>query len=646
MQNLQRKKLYTVALLSVFILNFGVKAAFSVDNKTKNNQEDKKHTSVDKIMPDAVKTLDNKTYDDAITIKDIEITGNHLVKAEDILKNLSLKKGSTFDKTAIKDDLKSIYEMGYFTEKIKAVPQTSPSGIKLKIQVEENVPVTGVAISGNTVVPTNELNAVFKDQLGLPQNTNDLNKAIQQVEDLYSQKGYILARVKDISDDPDGVINLRINEGLIDKVKVSGNNRTRDFVIRRNILASPGQVYNDESVSNDLQRLMASRAFSDVQRVVTPSESNPDKFDLTIEVKEKKTGSISLGGGVDTSSGLFGSVGYVDSNLMGRGQELSLNSIIGSGVVLRDSDMVRRPSFQFEAKFLEPRLKQSLTSLEVSAFGRNFASYQVPLAIERRFGGNIEFARPIKKIPGLAVSMNMGTEYVKAKEGDYDKIAAVYQSKGIDIARRAEQLQSGTYLSLGPSFYYDTRNRLVNTTNGWYIVGGVSENLAISGDAGTYTKGEIGIRRYYPVGDKSTFTIGIKGGSKLVGEMPEFAAFRLGGSSTVRGFREGDAGNGRGYMLGTAEFRTPIPMMDKYTKINFFRDMRLATFVDAGTLFRETITNTLYDRPGYGISAGAGLRVNVPMLGSVKIDYAYPLTFVGAGHKKKARFTFGLGDRF
>ncbi len=97
-------------------------------------------------------------------------------------------------------------------------------------------------------------------------------------------------------------------------------------------------------------------------------------------------------------------------------------------------------------------------------------------------------------------------------------------------------------------------------------------------------------------------------------------------------------------MMATTEFRTPIPFVDKMTKINFVKDMRLAVFADAGSLFRETVTNDLYNRPGYGISAGLGLRVNIPALGPLAIDYGYPLTSVGSGNHKGGRFTFGFGQ--
>jgi len=138
--------------------------------------------------------------------------------------------------------------------------------------------------------------------------------------------------------------------------------------------------------------------------------------------------------------------------------------------------------------------------------------------------------------------------------------------------------------------------------------------------------------------------MGGKVASKVVGDLPEFAAFRLGGPYSIRGFREGDVGNGSGFMMANAEFRTPVPYFDRF-KYKFIRDIRTAFFMDAGTIFNKNFTSDLYNRPGYGISVGSGLIVPIPMLGSVRFDYGFPLTQVGPGNKRGS-FTFAVGERY
>ncbi len=640
-----KEKTYSI-LLVIFILNLLMYPCFAKDNK---KDAEKQFTEVKNIDSGSVKTLENKTYDDEITIKEIYVNGNNLVNTEAILKQLNIKTGSKFNKTAIQEDLKSIYKMGYFTEKIKAVPKRTNSGITLYIQVEENVPVTGFNVSGNQVVQAEDILKLLSKQEGLPQNIVELNNSIKEIEKLYADKGFILARVTKISDDPDGIINLEINEGKINTVKIAGNTKTKDFVIKRNITIEPGDIYSENIAKQNIARLYGTQSFSDVRRVISASPENPDKYDLTIEVDEKRTGSISLGGGVDTQTGFFGTTGYTDKNLRGLGQELNCNFTLGSGVLLNDSDVVEKMPLQFEANFIEPRIKNTLNSLRLTAFARNMASYQIPLGIEKRFGGEIELARPFKKVQNLAGSISLGVEKVSLKEGDEDEIKTKFDEKGYSnafrISERANELQGGTYLTIGPSLVYDTRNNILNTTEGWYASTSINESFMIFGDAGSFGKANFAVRKFNPIGEKSTLIVGGRIASRVVGDLPEFAAFRLGGPYSIRGFREGDVGNGQGFMMATTELRTPIPYIDKIAKYKFIRDIRLAFFLDGGTLFKKTFISSVYNRPGYGISVGSGLIVPIPFLGPIRVDYGYPITNVGLGNKRGA-FSFGVGDRY
>ena len=137
-----------------------------------------------------------------------------------------------------------------------------------------------------------------------------------------------------------------------------------------------------------------------------------------------------------------------------------------------------------------------------------------------------------------------------------------------------------------------------------------------------------------------------RGGGKLHGDMPEFAAFALGGPYSIRGFNISEVGTGNGFMMGTAEFRTPIPFMDRLTTNTFLNNVRLAAFVDAGTIFGDSLTNKLYDRPGYAITAGVGLRVFIPGLGPINLDYAIPFTNTGGKDRSNGFFTFGMGEMY
>jgi outer membrane protein assembly factor BamA len=122
-------------------------------------------------------------------------------------------------------------------------------------------------------------------------------------------------------------------------------------------------------------------------------------------------------------------------------------------------------------------------------------------------------------------------------------------------------------------------------------------------------------------------------------------AFSLGGPYSIRGFRMNGVGVGESYLLGSAELQTPIPFFDRF-KYDILKNMRFAFFVDAGRVFDPTITSKLYDRPNSAISVGLGLRVNIPGMGPIAIDYGLPLTNVGHCNKQHGYFTFGTGGLY
>lgn len=102
-------------------------------------------------------------------------------------------------------------------------------------------------------------------------------------------------------------------------------------------------------------------------------------------------------------------------------------------------------------------------------------------------------------------------------------------------------------------------------------------------------------------------------------------------------------GTGTGFMMGSAEFQTPIPFIDRITDAKFLDNIRIAAFVDAGQIYGSTVTNEIYNRPIHAITAGVGVRVFIPGVGPLSIDWGYPLTGIPDGNSKGA-FTFGVGE--
>jgi len=615
-------------------------SVFAIEDSTQKQPSKKPLVTVDD---------DAKMY-----IKDIEITGANIVKPEYILEKMQLHSGDTYNRDLLQTDLKRIYQMGYFSDKLKAIPIKNPdNSITLKVIVEENIPMTDFTIEGNTVVSTEEILSYLLPLKGKPQNVLQINEAIEGIQNCYAEKGYILARISEFYDDPDGVVNLKMSEGIINKIEILGNEKTKDYVIERNILTEPGMVYNENLLKADLVRLYATQAFKDVTRDIEPSLENPETYDITIEVKEQRSATISIGAGLDSATGFFGSAGITDNNFMGKGQRIGVNFLAGTGVVMSDASVLNHANLQAEINFFEPYFLNADNSLSAKLFFRDLGSYQVPLAIEQRFGGEITVAHRLKENPNLTSTFSVGAENVNVSEGGYIQLRNLAMAKAGPLYNdalfrrlRKEQLAGGFFLQLSPGLIYDTRDSLVNTRNGILANVKFSENVSLTGLNKSHGKLQGSIKKYFPVMSKSSFSLTAKAGGIVHGnKTPEVMQYRLGGPYTIRGYKMGTVGTGNAFVMGSAELNTPVLFLDRIKKVPFFDNLKLSFFVDAGKVFHsDNMTNFLYNRPGQAITAGVGLKIYIPGLGPMSIDYGIPLTNPMGATNKHGYFTFGVGD--
>lgn len=603
------------------------------------SSEETTPTPLSEFAPNEVRAARNQRYDQGLTVNKISIEGNKLIQSDKIKDSMVIRPGSLYSKSTLKDDLRRIYDMGYFTEKIKAVPVSTSEGIVLRIVVQENAPVTGVHIDGNTIVDDTELQSIFASQTGMPQNIGQLNESIEKVEKLYADKGYVLARVSNIEDDPDGVINLKINEGTIDKVQFVGNRKTKDFVIKRLMVTKVGDVYNEKALADDLKRIFGTQAFSDVRRVITASPDNPDKYNLTVEVDEKRTGAISVGGGIDTTTGLFGSLGYNDPNFLGRGQNVNSVFAVGSGIIGRDrATQASARTYQFDVGWSDPSFRNTPNSLSANLYGRDYSSFNVPLGIERRIGTELAWGAPLSNFKNTSMGLSLRGENVRIRDFANNNDLREF---GISRPDRKDQLKGGTFVSLSPTLAFDTRDNRFNPTSGWLNTVSLTGAYGLSNNS--YGLVSANLRKYVKLREGITLALNAQGGHSLMGDIPEFNMFRMGGAYSVRGFQEGGLGIGNGYLLSTAELRAKVPMIGKLKTIPVLNSLSLATFLDAGTVLGESNFNSIFNRTGNGMSTGLGVRLNMPGIGPIRIDYAIPLA---GGSKYNRAWNFGVGEKF
>ncbi|PZM81371.1 MAG: hypothetical protein DKT66_19345 [Candidatus Melainabacteria bacterium] len=604
-----------------------------------------------------------------LTVDDVKIEGNRLVPSEDILHVVKTKRGDKFDRDVLLQDLKAINGMGYFDDRsLQALPEMSNGGVLLKIRVQENAPITQFSFEGNEALSSEELSHIFANQLGKPQNLNDLSSSIDKVEQLYHEKGFLLARVTDVKDDPDGNISLKVNEGQIESVQIGGNRKTKDFIIRNAIKIKPGSVYNEKQLTNDLRKLYANGYFQDIRRSLQPSPTSPDKYILKVEVDEKRSGSVGVGGGVDSIAGPFGNLSFSDNNFRGRGQIVSFNSQMGTGMFGQGINAVNNPgngymvnknNYQIEATFVEPNFMKTNTSLALSGFGRNFSSMMVDQSTQRTLGASATFTKKLKHNTAL----NLGFIGENTSLRDYSSMfgndGALNQMANRALATgmagsqaganalaqsvRDQQLRGGTFLTVNPSITYDTRDG-ADPTRGSFAKLSAGPSLGLGSPS--FMKVGASVSKYIPITKDITLATNIQGGT-AVGGMPQFAQYRLGGWNGIRGYRMfSDLGTGTGMLMATAELRSriPLPRNSKVSKV-IDKHVKATAFFDAGHVMGNGLTNNLFSRSSLGASVGIGLRVNIPMLGLVRFEYGMPLVSSILGNFTP-RMTVGFGDRF
>ncbi|MEM0952039.1 MAG: BamA/TamA family outer membrane protein [Cyanobacteria bacterium P01_H01_bin.74] len=635
------------ALLAVFFASFvlhcNASPTFSADELSPAGDvtatEEQTPTPLSEFAPADIRPARDKQYDQGLTIHKIAIEGNHLIESEKIKQSMLARPGSLFNKKTLQQDLRRIYKMGYFTDRIKAVPVSTRDGIVVRIVVQENMPVTAINIEGNTQIDDATLQKIFLDQTGSPQNITALNDCIKKVEEQYAEKGFVLAKVTSIQDDPDGMINLTVDEGKIDKVQFVGNRKTKDYVIERLMLTKSGEIYNEEKLMDDIRRIQSTQAFSDIRRAITASTENPDQYNVTLELDEKRTGAISLGGGVDTNTGLFGQVGYTDPNFLGRGQNVSSIFSVGSGIIDRDSDtQANARTYQFDLGWSDPSFMNTSNSLSTNIYGRDLSSFNIPLGVERRLGSEINWGKPLKGSKYTSVGLNLRGENVNIRDfADDDDL----EEFGISDDERDDSLEGGTFISLSPTLAFDSRDNRFNPTSGWLNTFSVTGAYGLEGNS--YSLINANLRKYLKIRKGITLALNAQGGHSVLGDIPEFNMFRLGGIYSVRGFQEGGLGIGNGFLMGTSELRGKVPMFGRLKKIPVINNLTAVTFFDAGTVIDGASFNDNFDRSELGVSTGIGLRLNMPGLGPIRVDYAIPL--IGGGDYTR-NWNFGVGQKF
>jgi outer membrane protein insertion porin family len=597
--------------------------------------------------------------DKAVTVQQIQVSGNQMVPTEIILESMKTKVGSKFSRRKIAYDLQALNNLGYFDrDKLLALPiPRGDEGVVLRIEVVENRPITGLIIKGNELVQQTQIEEFLTPLIGMPRSTTQIRTAVEKIEKIYHDKGFLLASVTELHFDPDGFLTVSIDEGKIDKIEFEGNEKTKaeylDRLIPKNI--QTGQAYNEESVIKFMEGLQRTGFFKDVKREIKASPEDPTKHVLSFKLQEQRTKALNVGTGLGTFNGFFGNVSFTEPNFRGQGETLSVTGQAGTGLLTAlDGDtggrFVRKPNYTFSATYADPFVGNSNVSMSYTGTAQQFGSYIVDSSIQRTVRGGINVSKPLKikgsdnwsLQSGLSVSDNRLTRFgPQARDKLISSIVAEGKSIGDASSEadsiRQKQTKGGQYLDLTPSLVY---RKFDETGSGWRntYFGGPSVGV---GGAGSYLSAGVDLRRYQRLTEDGWFFKNASHAETLTSGAAGFRNLKMGGPYGMRGYRQfADVGIGTTMLSNTAELSIPFAIPK-----NPIKDTKLVLFNDLGLVSGQSRLNALYDRRSVAAGIGAGLEFTVPFIGPLRVDYGIPLLRVDNKSFFSGRISINVGSQ-
>ena len=598
-----------------------------------------------------------------VRIKDIIIEGNKAFTQARILKLLKTKRAWFFNAGVLKEDvlkedagrIKSFYTRNGFidvTVDYEVKPDVKkPYQLYIYIRVKEGNKylVGNVVIQGNKDVSEKAILSRLKDCVPGQVFSDEAMKAdVAAIQGLYFDKGYISAQIQNTTSlntttsRVDILYNITENQiTYVDKVKIRGNIKTRDMVVRRELRIHPGDRFDGEKLRRSKERLQNLGFFEDVS-YDTEETPSPEKKDLIVDVKETKTGSFSFGGGYSTVDDLVGFVEVEQKNFdwrnwpyfTGAGQDLRLRASIGT------------TSSGFDLSFTEPWLFDYPISFGFDAYRKTHKrDSDVGYGYDEKVtGGDLRLGKEL-------------TEYIRT---DFVYRLDSIHISNIDDGADYLQQEAGTNMisSLTPSLTFDNRDNVFDTHKGnlvtgsmqlaggplggdksyWKFFGRASHYFPMPRNASLEIRGRIGLAQGYGNDDES--------------RIPIYERFFAGGAYTIRGYKERAVGpvdpsttdplGGNSMLVGNVEYLYPV-----------FSFLKVALFYDVGNVWEKLgdigtnrNANGVSNSGGFKSSVGLGFRIRTPV-GPMMLDYGIPMDKAsGESSKSSGRFHFSVSNSF
>jgi outer membrane protein insertion porin family len=595
-------------------------------------------------------------------VKTIRFVGNYYLKPKQIRKVMKTKPSNILgfvtgagrlNNQQLDDDVQKIKELyqdnGYADIQVTdvKVDRLDKKNVAITIYLTEGPQyhVGTLAIQGLHVVTEPNFRKVIKVTEGKVFSPQKLQKDIKSVEDAYGVAGYADAKVN-VETTPAGpaLVNLsyKIDEGIqsfVEHINISGNTRTKDKVIRREIVLSPGDVFDTVRVDISKKRLEGLQYF---ERVDTYASNTvvPGRKDLNVVVQEKRTGSLNFGLGFSSTDGL---VGFAELS-QGNFDITNWRTFTGGGQKFRARVQLGTQRKDASIELTEPYFLDQRLSLGGRLF-YNESNYFSDQYDQRNYGFDIFLRKPITNF--LAARLDYTIQEI-----DIFNLSSDITEELQDLIREGGESNLESRMTIGLT--YDTRDSAFLTRKGTridfstYTAGGFlggtvqiygidlegSQYLHLPFDTILLLNGEVAVA--------STW-----GGQNIV---PIYDRLYLGGANNLRGFKFRDVGpkDNNGNPIGggtlvrfTLEYTVPII---ERVRAAFFYD---GGFVNSGSwsFSPEKVNNSKgRSSAGFAQDIGVGVRLDLP-IGPIRLDYGFPIqgdSFTSTS----GQFQFSVGYQF
>ena len=573
----------------------------------------------------------NKAFSDRVLRKQMKTRGKTMLAVFD--------KSGRLDESQLKQDIDSIREWyqnhGYIEVEVKELRRERVQGpMVITIGVVEGTQyhVGKVLISGEKVTTEEGIRKILKMKEGSVYSPKQLHDDAKALADAYGAGGFVDLNVLPTGEPTGpGRINIqyKIEEGdrsFVERVDITGNVHTKDKVIRREVLVTPGDVFNTVRVEASKKRLENLGYFSKIDTY--PEDTGvAGRKDLVIQVEEKRTGSLSFGGGFSTVDSLIVFAELTQGNF----DIANWPGFTGAGQKFRMRIQAGTQRQDYLIAFTEPWFLDRRLALSGQVF-YNEANYLSSIYDQRDYGFSLEIRKPINAFTYFTLGYRL------------DELEIFNISNSASPALRAEAGSRLRSQVLG-SIILDRRDNPILTHRGQriaispFVTGGF-----LGGDTQIYGWNAEASQYFHMPWD----TILLFNGEAAIVEtwgngdrVPIYDRLFLGGANNLRGFAYRDVGprDANGEPLGgqsmartTVEFTFPI-IPDK---------ARGAIFYDTGF-----VNASPYDFSTRSLASdyGVGVRLNLP-IGPLRIDYGIPLQKGGLNVSGGGKFNFNVGYQF